>query len=188
MTIRPYESKDKENVRNVCLYCDGYEEFHEDTKLFLLSTYCDYYTEKEPHNCFVAANENDEAVGYILCAEDFDSFFKCFNEEYFSKIDEENKQHRYYASTAYVHHERYKELYPAHLHIDILEEYQRMGLGHQLMNTLLSHLAGKGIKGLMLTVATYNPKGMAFYKKYGFTLLEERPDCLIYGISFNKGE
>ena len=152
MTIRPYEPKDKENVRDVCLYCDGYEDFREDTKIFLLSTYCDYYTEKEPYNCFVAANDKDEAVGYIICAENFDSFFKCFNEEYFTKINEANKNERYYASMAYVHHKKHKDSFPAHLHIDILQEYQRMGLGHKLMDTLITHLKEKGVKGLMLNL------------------------------------
>ena len=185
MTIRPYEPKDKENVRNVCLYCDGYEEFREDTKNFLFATYCDYFTEKEPHNCFVAANDNDEAVGYIICAENFDTFFKCFNEEYFTRIGEECKNERYYASTAYVYHKEYKDSYPAHLHIDILQEYQRMGLGHRLMDTLITHLKKKGVKGLMLTVAKHNNKGLAFYQKYGFTAIEDKPDCIIYGVTLN---
>ena len=185
MTIRPYRETDKKNVQNVCLYCDGYEQFREDTINFLLSTYCDYYVEKEPHNCFVAANEKDEAVGYILCTEDFDSFFKCFNEEYFTKIDEKCTNERYYASMAYVHHQKHKDEYPAHLHIDLLQEYQRMGLGHRLMDTLLSHLKAKGTRGLMLTVAKYNEKGMAFYKKYGFDVIEDLPDCVIHGIKLD---
>ena len=76
MAIRPYEAKDKENVQFICLNSDGPDEFSEIGRHFLLTTYCDYYTEQEPENCFVATDENDNAVGYILCAENFDKFKK----------------------------------------------------------------------------------------------------------------
>lgn len=182
MSIRKYNIKDRQNVQDVCLYCDGYENYRPDTINFLLSTYCDYYIENEPENCFVAVNENDEAVGYIICAEDFNRFFEIFTNKYLSKIPPEDKNNRYYAEMSTVLHEKYKEEYPAHLHIDIMENYQRMGLGHQLMNALISHLKEKNIKGIMLTVSPQNPKGVAFYKKYGFSIIEEVPDNIVFGM------
>ena len=94
MTIRPYKETDKEAVHDICLYCDGPENYSEDIKNFLFATYCDYYIEKEPFNCFVAADENDKAVGYIICAEDFDKFIKVFREEYFTRIPEEDTSER----------------------------------------------------------------------------------------------
>ena len=45
---------------------------------FLMLMFNDYYTEVEADNCFVAVNENDEAVGYILCARNFDEYYKNF--------------------------------------------------------------------------------------------------------------
>ena len=63
--IRPYQEKDFDRVRKICLENAG-DTRTEEQKIFILSTYCDYYIEQEPENCFVAVNENDEAVGYIF--------------------------------------------------------------------------------------------------------------------------
>lgn len=182
MIIKNFEEKYKKDVQNVCLYCDGYEDFHEDTINFLLSTYCDYYTENEPDNCFIAVNEKDEAVGYILCSEDFDSFYEVFRRDYLSKVPPEDKANRFYAEMSTVMHKKYKDSYPAHLHIDIMGDYQRMGLGHKLTDALISHLKEKKVKGIMLSVSPLNPKGIGFYEKYGFTLLEKNPDSIVYGM------
>ncbi len=182
MIIRNYRDTDKKAVQNICLYSDGFENFSDSSINFLLSTYCDYYTECEPYNCFVAADDNDIAVGYIICAENYDSFIKKFNEEYFTRIPENDTVHLTYASHSTVLHQKYKDSYPAHLHIDILPEYQRMGLGHKLMDALLSHLREKKIKGIMLTLPPHNEKGMSFYKKYGFELLEILPDDTVFGM------
>ena len=73
MRIRPYEEKDRENVRHVCIVTAGCADKSEDEKQFILTLYCDYYIEKEPDNCFVIADDEDNAVGYILCAENFSS-------------------------------------------------------------------------------------------------------------------
>ncbi len=182
MEIRGYKESDKKAVQDICLYCDGYEEFSENTKIFLLSTYCDYYTEREPENCFVAADDNDNAVGYILSTGNYDSFSYIFRNEYLPRIPEEDKTNRGYAVSSLVLPEKYKTEYPAHLHIDILGEYQRMGLGHRLMDALLEHLKNKGISGVMLSVNPDNAKGMAFYKKYGFEIIEELPDAAVFGM------
>lgn len=186
MIIRPYKETDREAVHNICLYCDGPENYSESTKNFLFSTYCDYYIEKEPFNCFVAADEKDRAVGYIICAENFDKFIKTFKEEYFTRIPEEDTVSRFYASTSTVVQEKFKKDYPAHLHIDILYDYHRMGLGRKLMDALVSHLKEKGIKGIVLGVSAQNEKGINFYKKYGFRLLEETPDSLAFGIKLQE--
>ncbi len=181
MTIRPYDNKDKDAVHNICLYCDGPEDFSEEAINFLLSTYCDYYIEMEPHNCFVAVDENDTAVGYIICTEDFDKYISQFKEQYITRIPEEETKYRIFSNNANRLHEKYKDIYPAHLHIDILPEYQRMGIGHLLMDKLLSHLNEKRIRGVMLDVASFNEKGIAFYKKYGFNVIEESPDGIAFG-------
>ena len=59
---------------------------------------------------------------------------------------------------------------PAHMHIDILPTHQRMGIGTQLVNTLLSQLKSDGVPSLFLITDIGNTKGPAFYNKYGFCL------------------
>ena len=188
MIIRPYNRKDADDVRYVCLNCDGPSDMSASTEHFILTTYCDYYIEREPHNCFVAADDNDKAIGYIICTENFDTFNDIFVNEYIPRIPAENEKEIFYASVSTVLQEKHKAEYPAHFHIDILPEYHRKGLGHKLVDELCRHLESAGVKGVMLSVAADNQQGNAFYKKYGFDLVEELPDCLIYGIRFIQGE
>lgn len=182
MTIRPYEEKDKENVRFVCLDSEGPCKSSKRGVNFALAVYCDYYIENEPENCFVAADENDKAIGYIICTEDFDVFKDRFVSGYYTKIQKWEYRRRKSALRSIIPHEKYKHDYPAHLHIDVLPEYQRMGLGHKMTDALVEHLKEKGVKGIMLTTWIKNEKGRGFYDKYGFTLLEETKNCAVYGL------
>lgn len=182
MTIRPYENKDRDSVHYVCINCDGPTDMSEATKHFILCTYCDYYIEQEAHNCFVATDEKDNAIGYILCAEAYDAFAKALENEYIPRIPEENTTARYYAENSAVQQEKYKDIYPAHLHIDLLPEYQRRGIGRRLIDTLIQHLKNKKIPGVMLSVSKENTGGIKFYKNYGFTHLESSSFGEAYGI------
>ena len=182
MTIRPYEQRDRDNVRYVCLNSEGPCDLNEAERFFILTTYCDYYIEREPHNCFVSADGSDKAVGYIICTEDYDAFRPVFVRDYVHRLDKMDVRFRQGALDSTVLQEKYKMEYPAHLHIDILPEYQRMGVGSKLINTLCAHLKSKGVPGVMLTVGSSNEVGRSFYKKYGFTLLEEMPGDIAFGI------
>ena len=61
-----------------------------------------------------------------------------------------------------------------------------MGIGHKLVDTLIKHLKEKNIPAVMLAVSRENLKGDAFYRKYGFTLIESTPSANVYGIKFKK--
>ena len=182
MTIRPYQSKDKENVRFVHLNSEGPYKSSKRGINFGLAVYCDYYIEKEPENCFVAVDENDRAIGYIISTENFDKFYPVFVDEYYTRIKKWEFRRRKSALRSVIPHEKYKEEYPAHLHIDILPEYQHMGLGTKLMNALCDHLRQKGIKGVMFTVWHKNHNAIKFYEKYGFKLIETKETTLVYGL------
>ena len=182
MTVRAYKATDKDDVRFVCLNSEGPCKSSARGINFALAVYCDYYIENEPENCFVAVDENDKAIGYIICAENFDTFKDRFTNKYYSKIKKWEYRRRRSALRSIIPHEKYKEEYPAHLHIDVLTEYQRMGLGHKMTDALLEHLKKKGVKGIMLTTWIKNEKGRGFYDKYGFTLLEEMKNCAVYGL------
>lgn len=181
MAIRPYKEKDKENVRFVCLNSDGPDTFSDIGRKFLLTTYCDYYTEQEPENCFVATDGNDNAIGYILCTEDFQKFKEIFMSEYTSRLA--HSEYHYNESKKSVNiQEKYKDSYPAHLHIDLLPEYHHKGLGTVLMNTLCKHLKNKGVTGVMLTVWCKNTNACRFYEKYGFEFLCQENTEIAYGL------
>ncbi len=183
MVIRRYENKDKENVRFICLNSEGPCDLNKEGQTYILTTYCDYYIEQEPENCFVAADENDRAVGYIICTENYDRFIKVFSERYVSRFDADSYFYQASLHSADLQG-KHKATYPAHLHIDVLPEYQRMGLGHCLVDRLCEHLRNKGIHGVMLTVGASNVVGQSFYKKYGFTKIDELSDDVAYGLLF----
>jgi GNAT superfamily N-acetyltransferase len=63
--------------------------------------------------------------------------------------------------------------YPAHLHIDLLPSLQGKGMGRSLMETLFKELERQKIPGLHLGVSASNSGAVAFYRKLGFSVLEE---------------
>lgn len=186
--IRPFEEKDKENVRFVCLNSEGECQMTPDEQMYILTTYCNYYIENEGRNCFVAVDDNDEAIAYIICTEDFDSYRKIFVKEYIPRLDENmivwGGNARQGADGSTKLQEKYKNDFPAHLHIDVLPEYHRQGIGHRLVDTLAAHLKSKGVKGVMLTVGAGNARGQAFYNKYGFEFIEQDGDDVAFGLRF----
>lgn len=186
MIIRHYEEKDKENVRFICLNSEGACKMTPDERHFILTTYCDYFIEKEGRNCFVAVDGEDKAIAYILCAENFDNYKKDFLAEYPGRLDENlsvwGGNAREMSTVSARLQEKHKKKFPAHLHIDVIPEYHRQGIGHQLVDTLCAHLKEKGICGVMLTVGGQNLRGQAFYKKYGFEHIETDGDDVAFGL------
>jgi len=183
-TIRPYQQKDKENVRNVCIATGPAAAAQEGkARTMLLATYCDYYVECEPYNCFVVADEADEAVGYIFCAENYARYKARFRKEYLPRVKDCGFAKYVESWSSQFLPRFYQKKYPAHLHIDIHEAYQRQGLGSQLVAALTEHLHEKGIPGVMLVVGSGNEKGRNFYKKYGFIEEKVLPGGVVMGIS-----
>ncbi|MBR2415087.1 MAG: GNAT family N-acetyltransferase [Clostridia bacterium] len=181
MPIRPYEAKDRDAVRYICLNSDGPCEADELGQHFLLTTYCDYYIEREPHNCFVFADEEDRAVGYILCTEDFANFRKVFYSDFKTRIDPARTAEHKWAEESIVPHAQHSADFPAHLHIDLLPDYQGKGIGTQLMNTLFAHLRNKKCRGIMLTVFRHNTGAVRFYERYGFDRIGENTNNIVFG-------
>ncbi len=183
LKIRKYEKEDFENTRYVCLNSDG-GGMSEEMRRVVLHLFCDYYLEQEGDNCFVLADGDDRAVGYIFCAEDFDKFKPVYEKDYAPLGCAEAEWARDWADNAYNLQEKFKSEYPAHLHIDILPEFQRGGWGGRLVETLVSHLRDKGISGVMLTAGTDNTLACNFYKKYGFNVLEIQGTDIAFGKKF----
>jgi len=180
-SIRPYQPKDKENVRHTCIETGPATGLTHGPKYDLeLICFCDYYLECEPRNCFVIADDNDEAVGYILGAEDFWGYRERFLKDYAPRVK------NFFLWVKCQGSARMPKLfvkgYPAHMHINIMAPYQRMGFGSKLVDTLSDNLRSKGIPGMMLGVGAGNVKGRSFYNKYGFKKLLRIPGCVLMGL------
>lgn len=178
--VRKFEEKDFDRVRFACLNSEG-GRMPADLCAFILHTFCDYYIENEPENCFVL-DDDGKAVGYVICAENYDAYKKIFDEKYLPLTEKFGDGRYEWARTSTDLHQMYKADYPAHLHIDILPEYQRQGWGGKLINALFEHLKSKNIKGVMLTTGKTNETACNFYKKHGFELVGTSGDDAAFGM------
>ncbi|MFP3090470.1 GNAT family N-acetyltransferase [Treponema sp. TIM-1] len=77
--------------------------------------------------------------------------------------------------------------YPAHLHIDLLPPIQGKGQGRALMDTLFAELGRRKIPGVHLGVAATNTAARGFYKKIGFSVLQEEAGGITMGKELNHG-
>lgn len=168
VSVRPYKETDKERVQQICLANADCLDSEESTKKYILLMYCNYYIEKEPENCFVAINDEDEAIGYIICSEDYNKYENTFKSEYINQCAAISPKRYVEAKLDLLSHSMFKKDHPAHFHIDIDNNYQRMGLGSLLISTLKAHLNNKGIKSMMMVCGEDNENAINFYRKNGF--------------------
>lgn len=182
VSIRKYEDKDKEMLREICIKTSKLPVETQEQRKFLTLMYNDYYTEVEGHNCFVAVDENDVAVGYILCAENFARYSKIFRKLYLPEIKKLGKNYYFMAIAEMAGHYIFSKKYPAHLHIDILDVCQGQGVGTRLMNELKNHLTNKNVPALMLSCGGDNTMAVKFYKKNNFKVIKNLAGSYIMGI------
>lgn len=168
VTIRKYEEKDKENMRKVCLETSSFDTSNPKMRRFLTLMYSDYYTEAEPDCCFVAADENDEVIGYLICGKDFDRYYKTFNGLYMPDIKKLGLKYVIMAKSEIAIHKMFSKKYPAHLHIDLSEACRHQGVGSKLMPKLKEYLSECDVHGLMLSCGFDNKNAIRFYERNGF--------------------
>jgi len=155
--------------------------------------WCLYYLWYESENCFVAEDtEKKKVIGYIISTKDTIKQEKDFEEKIGPLIKKRMKEVRVRSliSKIYAYFIIHKSLsskrrkmlekYPAHLHINILPEYQRQGIGHKLMGKLEQHLIKNNILGFHLEVGSKNTLGISFYKKYGLKDISKNHFSIVY--------
>lgn len=180
MSVRPYEPRDRERVRRICIETAPHMPTPtEEARQILLTTYCDYYIEREPDSCFVLTDEADEAAGYILCAKNAERWARLLREEYLPRLSPAGQAVCLGSTELPL---RFKDSYPAHLHIDILPSHQGKGLGRALLAALIAHLREAEIPGLMLGVDPKNANAIKFYEKHGFISLAATPQAIAMGL------
>ena len=179
-SIRNFNSKDTEYLKKICI--ETAKDIFRGKKITeraLVDVYCRYYIEQEPENCFVVVDERDRAKGYIMCAQNYDSYKKIFKENYLKTW---NPVTLIMGNFALKSIRDYVKEYPSHLHIDLLPECQGQGYGSKLVESLIVHLREKKINGLMLHVSVDNDRAISFYKKCGFKVLYAEKDDVLMGI------
>ncbi len=193
---RKCNKNDKNNIINICFHTgymgeDARSHFH-DKKLFGL-LFCSYYPKFESHNSFIAVtkeNGKEKVIGYVLCSLDTKEQEIKYKKRFQWKIlvrlvliTSWKYFHDFKLVLSFISRMlRYKgrnggeiamhDQYPAHLHVDVMEEYQNKGIGTQLIKRLEEHLKKKKIAGICLGTSERNYKSIPFYKKHGYRLLK----------------
>lgn len=185
--IRKYKPSDREACQNICIATAAPERVKtEKQQKTLACIYSDSYVDFSENICFVAEDEEKGVVGYILCAPDTKAYCRNALKNHILPLFKTAPVDALLAMGEFAAFCVLSIKHPAHMHIDILESHQRMGLGTQLVNTLLAALKEQNCKGLFLITDTGNKKGPQFYNKYGFTLKHKILFALVYTIDFEK--
>jgi ribosomal protein S18 acetylase RimI-like enzyme len=147
-----------------------------------------------PNTCFVLDDGNGRAVGYIIGTPSTTELVKKWEDVLIPVVDPKlvprpvpgqedpnepeivrgMKKAIYEAECSMLQSKPHLlERYPAHLHIDILPEYQRKGWGSQLMKVFLAEVKNFGASGVHLGMVRTNDGAKRFYEKQGFQLCGE---------------
>ena len=169
---RKYENKDKEYLRQICLETSAFDIKAKNMEKFLYLMFNDYYTEVEGDVCFVAVDEDDIPVGYLLCSKDYKEYEKVFNAFYQPEIDKLGLKYAVMSRGEKVIHKIYANKYPTHLHIDLTAKCRRQGVGTKLISALKEELKSKGYNSIMLSCGASNEVAVKFYEKNGFKTIK----------------
>lgn len=176
MKIRKYQADDKVKCQRICLETyKGRRNAKKDKVLLLL--YNDYYTENEPENTFVLAEE-ENVCGYILTSESFLRYEKIFRADYLPSLKKISFMQYLLKKFSLRIERKLASEYPAHLHIDILSSHTGSGYGSEMINLALNSLREKGVKGIFLGVGSRNEKAIKFYRKHGFDPILRLPSVI----------
>ena len=184
-TIRPYREGDLQQVYDVCVRtadAGGDARGMYDTDQVMGDIFAAPYVVLEPETAFVLEDAG-QVVGYIVGTADTAAFVAAYRERWMPQVADRYPPTDRVAVTPtelllVLHHnpERMLETdlvnYPAHLHIDLLPDYQRRGLGKLLMARLLEALRAAGAPAVHLGVLSSNTSARAFYARMGFVELD----------------
>lgn len=171
-TIRPMDKYDIIDVEYICRMTAGEVCRREPVLGKVISKmYSTYYARECRDTSFVLVDEKDKPVGYVLCESNYKRFRKVFNKKDVPEILKLNKSRGLEASVFHIPYDVFGRKYPAHLHIDILPEYQSKGYGQRMINTLLDKLKEMNIPGVMLITNRDNKGAIRFYERLGFKTL-----------------
>jgi ribosomal protein S18 acetylase RimI-like enzyme len=185
--LRPYEPRDHDDVYRVCVLTgdsgrDATGKFSDDS--LLPDIYAGPYLALEPELATVV-DVGGRVAGYLLAAADTRSFARRYRSDWLPGFVVRHPLPPIIASdedrlVAVGHRPEGMigpdlDRFPAHLHIDLLPELQRQGMGRALIGRLLAQLRERGIPGVQLGVGEANRDAQAFYARLGFRPLPSTP-------------
>ena len=179
--IRAYRPADHDAVYDVCVRTgaggqDARGLYTSDD--LIPDIYAGPYLAIEPDLAFVLDNGR-RAVGYVLGTADTTAFVVACQERWLPRVlpryqksqqsDDPAEQRQLFAL---AHPERMLKpelaAHPAHLHINLLPDYQGAGHGRSLIDKFLRSAAEVGARSAHLTVRTTNTSALGFYYRLGW--------------------
>jgi GNAT superfamily N-acetyltransferase len=180
--IRPVQPRDTEDLYDICVRtadagADARGQYRSDRlmgDLFAMP-----YVELEPEHAYVLDDGTGRAVGYILGTADTARFVRWYRREWIPRtagwlpvppeppVTPDDVMLK-------LHHNPERMLlpqlagYPAHLHIDLLPDWQGGGWGRQLVHRFLAGLRAAGVPAVHLGMLARNTGARMFYDRLGF--------------------
>jgi GNAT superfamily N-acetyltransferase len=160
-TIRPYRPSDRAAVDDICIRTadagrDARGSYEDPT--VLPAIFAAPYAHLEPELAFVL-DDAGQAVGYVIGAADTSAFVRRFREEWLPLVADRYPQRTTQPTgpdevMLHLPHTPERMIvpelasYPAHLHIDLLPDYQRAGHGRTLVHSYVGALHRAGVAAL----------------------------------------
>ncbi len=182
LEVRPYDSHDRAAVRQIAYQTaflgDSIAPLMPDPELFA-DLWTAVYTDLHPDLALVATL-NQKTVGYIFGVTDSRSlpadYFRHVLPLVLTRLVR-GEYPNWRPALAYLFraalepstHAPYR-LYPAHLHINLLEVARGHGAGRALLEGFLAQCQAKGALGVQLSTTDHNTAAVRLYERNGFTV------------------
>ena len=190
---RQVQPKDKALLTEIC-FRTGHagsdlsdKTIFRDRKLFGL-LFCLYYPLFEADFCFVACDEKDRAVGYIIGTPDSARQAKVFGRRIYWRAlvriltvtwwrypGSLRELMRWLCTHSEGDQSELFEKFPAHLHMNILPGHQGLGIGRRLMELFVARIREEKVSGIHLKTSNHNTGALGFYRKMGFGVIGDEP-------------
>jgi ribosomal protein S18 acetylase RimI-like enzyme len=182
-SIRAYDPADLDAVYDICVRtadAGGDARGLYSSDRLMGDIFAVPYVTLEPEHAHVLDDGSGNAVGYVLGTADTATFARRYLDEWLPATAARYPQPPSPPATPeesllwlHFHPERMvvPELaaHPAHLHIDLLPQWQGKGWGRGLMDAFLGGLRAAGVPRVHLGMAVANVGARAFYDRIGFT-------------------
>jgi ribosomal protein S18 acetylase RimI-like enzyme len=183
-TIRAARPEDQPGAYYVCLKTGDFgkdgEAFYREDPDALGRIFVGPYLAFEPELSLILEDQQG-VCGYALGAFDSREFYARYEAEWRPKLCSEfpapqgdpgqwtrvQQAHYGYHHPDYFCPEPY-EIYPSHLHIDLLPRAQGHGFGRRMLEQVVSNLHQRGSPGAHLGVSMLNTPAIGFYQRLGF--------------------
>jgi GNAT superfamily N-acetyltransferase len=179
--IRRYRPGDHAAVYDICVRTadaggDARGQYHTDD--LMPDLFAGPYLYLEPELAFVL-DDGWRAVGYVIGTSDTAAFVEEYRQRWIPRLagryprppePPRTRDERMIASHYWPERMLLPELndYPAHLHIDLLPDYQGAGHGRRLIATFLAAAAAAGAPAVHVGMLTVNTRSRGFYDRLGF--------------------